>query len=165
MPRATDYVTGAAFPDTVGGVPFIQACHAGYLDSADFQVDRAYFTAPPTWPMPPAGQTPVSCRTIFAGSVAEADTTTSAVVLRVNDYRNLMNYQMPRHVFLAQCRHTLFDVDCNASGNMSAAAFAVNGVVGVGSMAEVVVAQGLAAPLGSRTYSLGRIVMTSGNNS
>lgn len=164
MPRAVDYVTGAAFPDLIGGVPFIQACMGGALDAADFQVDRAYFSAPPTWPMPPAGASPISCKTIFAGVVAEVDTTTSAAVVKINDYRNLMDYQMPRHVYQAQCRHTLFDVDCNASGNMNPASFAVNGVAAPGSTQETVVAQGLAVPSGSRTYALGRIVMTSGLN-
>jgi hypothetical protein len=164
MPRAVDYVTGAAFPDTVGSVPFIQAAHSGYFDAADFQVDRAYFAFPPAWPMPPAGRAPVSCKTIFAGTVAECDTTTSSVVMRINDYRSLMDYQMPRHVYFAQCRHTLFDIDCNASGNMLPASFAVNGVCAPGCTFETVIAQGLAKPLGSGTYALGMIVMTSGNN-
>lgn len=71
MPRPVDLVTGAAFPDTIGGVPWLQAANAGTLDGADFQVDECYFGAPPTWPMPAGGATPVGCKTIFAGVIAE----------------------------------------------------------------------------------------------
>src|ERR1700727_1236072 len=35
MPRPVDLVSGAPFPDTVGAVPFLQACQAGSFDAAD----------------------------------------------------------------------------------------------------------------------------------
>src|SRR5262249_22013884 len=72
--------------------------------------------------------------------------------------------QMPRHFYEAQCRHTLFDVGCNASGNMNAANFAVNGTVAAGSTQASIVGAALPVPKGSRTYALGKIVMTSGLN-
>lgn len=164
MPRPFDTVTGAAFPDQIGGVPWLQACQGGALDAADFQVDEAYFAAVPTWPMPPAGVSPVGCRTIFAGTIAEVDTTNSVAVLTVNDYRSLFTLQMPRNFYQSQCRHTLFDVGCNASGNMSSTSFAINGTVAAGSKQATIIGSGLPKPQGSGTYALGRIVMTSGLN-
>lgn len=164
MPRPVDPVTGAAFPDKIGNVPFLQACNGGALDAADFQVDEAYFSALPTWPMPPGGASPIDCKTIFAGKVGAVDTTNALAVLTVNDYRDLLSISMPRHFYQAQCRHTLFDVNCNADGNMAAAALAINGTVAAGSTQAAIVGQGLPAPAGSRTYTLGRIVMTSGLN-
>jgi hypothetical protein len=164
MPRPFDPVTGATFPDTIGSVPWLQAAQGGALDFADFQVDEAYFSSLPTWPMPPGGATPVGCRTIFAGNVANVDTTNAVAVLTVNDYRSLFTIQMPLHFYQAQCRFNLFDVGCNASGNMNAASFAINGTAAAGSTQATIIGNGLPVPQGSRTYALGRIVFTGGLN-
>jgi hypothetical protein len=160
MPRPFDTVTGALFPDTIGNVPWLQAASGGALDAADFQVDEAYFAGVPTWPMPPAGAVPVGCRTIFAGTVAEVDTTNAVAVLTVNDYRSLFTIQMPIHFYQAQCRHALFDNGCT----LNAAGFAINGTVAAGSTQATIIGSGLPAPQGSGTYTLGRIVFTSGLN-
>src|SRR5581483_9317923 len=164
MPRPFDPVTGTQWPDTIGSVPFIQAAQGGALDAADFQVDEAYFSSLPTWPMPAGGAQPVGCKTIFAGKIAEVDTTALAVVLTVNDYRDLLSISMPRHFYQAQCRHTLFNAACNASGNMNASSFAVNGSAAAGSSQSIIIGAGLPRPSGSATYKLGRIQMTNGAN-
>jgi hypothetical protein len=164
MPRPFDPVTGTVFPDQIGSVPFLQACQGGALDAADFQVDEAYFSALPALPLPPGGASPVDCRTIFAGKVGAVDTTNAVAVLSVNDYRDLLSISMPRHFYQAQCRHTLFDVNCNADGNVSAAAFAIAGTAAAGSTQAAIIGVGLPAPAGSRTYTLGRLVMTGGLN-
>lgn len=160
MPRPFDLVTGAAFPDTVGNVPFLQAAQGGAFDAADFQVDEAYFSSVPTWPIAPAGAVPVGCRTIFAGQVAEVDTTNLIAVFTINDYRSLLGLQVPIHNYQAQCRHALFDAGCQ----LIAASFAVNGAASAGSTQATIIASGLAVPQGSKTYTLGRLVMTSGLN-
>jgi len=160
MPRPFDLVTGAAFPDMIGEVPWLQAAQGGALDAADFQVDEAYFSAVPTWPIPPAGAVPVGCRTIFAGTVAEVDTTNAVAVLTVNDYRSLFTIQMPLHFYQAQCRHALFDNGCT----LNAASYAVACNVASGSTQSTIRGNGLAIPQGSGTYQLGRIVMTGGMN-
>lgn len=164
MPRPVDPITGAPFPDTIGSVPFLQACNGGALAAADFQVDEAYFGTLPTWPMPPGGAAPVDCRTIFAGKVGEVDTTNALAVLTISDYRDVLSISMPRRFYQAPCTHTLFDLDCNADGNMSAAAFGINGTVAAGSLQASIIGQGLPPPAGSKTYTLGRIMMTSGLN-
>lgn len=160
MPRPVDIVTGAAFPDTIGSVPWLQAAQAGSLDAADFQVDEAYFSSLPSWPMPPSGAVPVGCRTIFAGVIAEVETNSIQATLVVNDYRMLLAQQMPRRFFQAQCKNTLFDASCG----LIQASFAVPAVAAAASTQAVIVGQGLAAPQGSRTYTLGAIMFTDGLN-
>jgi Phage conserved hypothetical protein BR0599/Uncharacterized conserved protein (DUF2163) len=164
MPRPFDPVTGALFPDQISGQPFLAAAQAGAFDAADFQVDEAYFSALPTWPMPAGGASPVGCKTIFAGTIAEVDTTNAIAVLTVNDYRSLLTESIPIHPYEAQCRHTLFDAGCNASGNMNPASFAINGKVARGSTNSVIIGAGLPVPQGSGTYALGTVTFTSGNN-
>jgi Phage conserved hypothetical protein BR0599/Uncharacterized conserved protein (DUF2163) len=164
MPRPLEPVTGAAYPDQIAGQPFLAAAQAGAFDAADVQVDEAYFSALPTWPMPPGGASPVGCKTIFAGTVAEVDTTNAIAVFTINDYRSLLGTSIPIHFYQAQCRHTLFDAGCNASGNMNPASFAIAGTVAAGSTASTIVGAGLPAPAGSKTYALGKIVFNSGNN-
>jgi Uncharacterized conserved protein (DUF2163)/Phage conserved hypothetical protein BR0599 len=164
MPRPFDAVTGAPFPDTIGSVPFLQACAGGFLDAADFQVDEAYFSSLPTWPLPPGGASPVDCKTIFAGKIGAVDTTNAVAVLTVNDYRDLLSISMPRRFYQAQCHHVLFDADCNADGNMNAASFAATGTVAAGSSQSTIIAQAKPTALGSGTFTLGTLKMTSGLN-
>jgi hypothetical protein len=164
MARATDPVTGAAFPDVIGSIPWVQAAHSGYLDAADFQVDRAWFSSVPTWPMTPGGAIPTGTRTIFAGVVASIDASGVTVVVTAQDYRSLLSVSMPLHFWQGQCRHMLFDPGCNGDGTMTRGRFAVAGVAGAGSTQSIIVAPGLAAPGGSGTYALGTLVMTSGQN-
>ncbi len=160
MPRPVDPVTGETFPDKIGNVPWLQAAQGGVLDAADFQVDRAVFAAMPTWPMPPGGAVPVGfIPGIFAGVVAEVDTTEIAAVLSVNDYRSLLSIQMPLHFWSGTCRHTLFDVGCT----LSAAAFMTTGAA-LGGTTVASIVNALPVPAGSGTYVLGSIKFTSGLN-
>ena len=89
--------------------------------------------------MPPAGAVPVGAKTIFAGKVAAIDVTDLVTVFTVNDYRDLFTISMPRHFYQGQCRHVLFDVGCNASGNMRRDSFAQLGVVGPGTAQNSIV--------------------------
>lgn len=162
MPRSLDPVTGEAFPDTIGGVPWLQACRGGVFDYADFQVDRAFFATMPTWPMsvPPRGAAPVDVLNgIFAGVVGAVDVNDVSAILNVQDYRSLLSIQMPRNLFQAQCRHTLFDAGCQ----LVASAFQVSSAA-IGGSTSAAIANTLGAPTGSGTYVLGTITMTSGRN-
>ena len=164
MPRPTDPVTGTLFPDQVGNVPWIEAAHSGYFDFADFQVDRAYFSSMPTWPVPPTGAVPLGTKTIFAGCVAQVDATDLVVVFNVNDWRSILQTSVPLHFYQASCRHNLFGAGCNADGQMVFSSFSVAGVAGAGTTQANIVAPGQKAPPGSGTFALGTIKMTSGLN-
>lgn len=157
-PRNVDPVTGAAFPDTIGSVPWIAAARGGALDGADVQVDRAYFAAFPQ-PYTPS-MAPTAVYTIFAGRPGEVDTTDSLVVVTLNDYRELLSQNMPRNVYQASCRWTLFDAGCT----LNPASFAVTGTLDGASTRAALVSTAMLTPGGSGTFTLGKIVMSSGLN-
>lgn len=158
-PRPVDPLTGAAYPDTIGALPWLAAARAGALYGAQVDVDRAYLAAWPGWPLaqPVA---PVGVVRIFAGQVGTLDIGRSQCVMTVNSHLVLLGASMPRNLVQASCRHTLFDQGCG----LAASAFAVAGVAAAGSTAGLVQAPALAPPGGSGTYARGRIVMTSGQN-
>lgn len=160
LPRIRDDQNGEAYPDKIGGVPWVSAARAGALDNAEFQVDRAYFAAAPTFPLSAGNYaTPVGIITMFAGLVGEVDVGDTTVVINAIDHRSLLSMNLPHNYFRSSCRHTLFDAGCQ----LVAASFKTSGTVGASSTRSTIHST-IAAPPGSATYALGRIVMTSGNN-
>ncbi|HZT50610.1 MAG TPA: DUF2163 domain-containing protein [Stellaceae bacterium] len=160
-PRDVDLATGAAAPDRIGTAPWLAALRAGALDGAEVQVDRAFA---PDWSAAVPGQNgrralaPTGIVTIFYGRVAEGDAGRSQAVITINSHLKLMAGQMPRRLYQAACIHTLFDRGCT----LEAADFAVSGTVASVSADGSAVTATLAAPAGSGTYALGRIVMADG---
>lgn len=157
MPRIVDPITGAMFPDQINGSPWTAAARQGALDGADYQVDRAYFAA---WPQPYLPLfSPVGIITIFAGLTAEVDVNDTTVAITSNDYRTLLDTSMPRNLYQAGCSHTLFDAGCS----LGALAFKSSGALIAGASRSVLLSAPLAA-LGSGTFALGSVMMTSGLN-
>lgn len=158
LPRIVDPITGTLFPDTINGSPWTAAARQGAIDGADVQIDRGYFAS---WPVPyRTVATPVGILTVFAGRAAEVDVTDLKVIVTINDYRELLGIKMPKDVYQAGCRHTLYDVGCT----LSAAAFS-RATMAIGGTSRAVLKSNVAAPPGSATYTLGKIKMTSGLNS
>ena len=165
MPRPFDLITNVEFPDMIGSVPWLEAAQAGALDAADVQVDRAYFFRTPVHPMPQGGQVPAGTLTIFAGLMAEVDTTDTVAVLTIQDYRSLLSFSMPRHYFQGMCRHQLYDAGCNANGNMNRAVFASDATAAnTSTQSQIVASAPLSTPGGSGTFTLGQLQFTSGLN-
>lgn len=158
MPRPVDDVSGAAYPDTIGSVPWLAAAAAGALDGATVTVDRAYFALPLPFvqaaPLPPLG-----VLRLFAGRIAEVDLGRTAAVLTINSHLEVLNVQIPRNLFQASCRHRLFDAGCT----LNAADFAYGGTCTAGSSRFQLISA-IAPPAGSGTFTLGRVMMTSGLN-
>lgn len=159
VPRAVDPFTGTAWPDKIGSQSWAAAAASGVFDGAEIQVDTAYWAA---WPQP--WTTPLSApvgvvTSVFAGRVAGVEPVRGLILITVNSHLELLHTLMPRNVFQAGCRHTLFDVGCA----LSAAAFAVDGTASADSDGATVVSA-VGAPSGSGSYVLGQIVMTSGAN-
>lgn len=160
-PRPVDLVTGAAAPDRIGSATFLAALRAGALDGAEVQVDRAFA---PDWNAVAPGQngrlalTPTGIVAIFYGRIAEGDAGRSQAVITVNSHLKLIASQMPRRLYQAACIHTLFDAGCG----LAAADFAVSGTVASVSADGSTVMASLAAPTGSGSYALGRMVMQNG---
>lgn len=159
MPRQRDPVTGAAYPDTILGMPWLSAAVSGVLDGATVLVQRAYLAAPPSNPVPAAGVTPTGFLTIFLGIVAEVDIGPTRATVQIRDMRQLLTTMMPRLIYQAPCTHILFDNRCG----LSAAAFAVSGTALAGSTNGVIQAS-VSAPSGSGTFTLGTLRFTSGLN-
>ncbi len=156
-PRPRDPLGGAAYPDTIGGIPFLAAIRTGALDGAIVQIDRAYL---PAWP----GYTghaanPTGVITLFAGVVAEAEATRSGVALVINSHIERLGDTMPRNLYQAGCRHSLFDSQCGVAAGL----YAVNGVIPV-TLSGPLLTLPMAPPAGSGTYTLGTMAMTSGIN-
>jgi uncharacterized phage protein (TIGR02218 family) len=159
-PRAMDDLTGAAYPDRIGGQPWLQALAAGALDGATVEVDYAFFAGPPT--VGATTWTPVGAICWFYGRVATVDFGRSAAVISINSHLELLDIAMPRNLFGAHCRHTLFDAGCS----LAQSAFAVGGTVGAGSTQNAIVSTAV-PPAGAGaggTFALGQVVMTSGGN-
>lgn len=155
IPRARDPITGAAFPDKIGVLPWLAAAAGGALDGATVTVERAFAAAWPT-PWTPSLIITTIPIVIFKGRMAAVDVGRSYAILNVNDFREILNISMPRNLYQAGCRFALFDDSCS----LSAAAFAVAGTVltvdGAVITAALVQASGY--------FDLGQIVMTSGDN-
>lgn len=157
-PRPVDPITGAAFPDKIGGVPWIQAAWSGALAGADVFVDRAYF---PGWPQPWAPvATPTGVLRIFAGQPAEVDVGDLMVAITLNDYRQRLSTNTPTGIFQAGCRHTLFDAGCT----LVAATLGVTSACIGGTTRAILKSPAAPPPSSSGTFVLGRIAMTSGAN-
>jgi uncharacterized phage protein (TIGR02218 family) len=155
-PRNLDILTGALWPDAIGTQTWLAAVQGGALDGAEVQVDRAFA---PSWPaIPTAPLAPTGIVTIFAGRVGEVDLGRSQAVLTLRSHLKILANPLPRNLFQASCIHTLFDAGCT----LAASDFVVSGTVaGLGAAANVFTST-IAAPAGSGTYALGRVVMTSG---
>jgi hypothetical protein len=157
-PRPIDPISGAAYPDMIGDVPWLAAARGGALDGAVVQVDRAFLPVWPTFPRNPV-VTPIGVVNIFTGRVATLDIGRSAIGITINSHLELLDTQMPRNLYGSGCRHLLYDQGCQ----LPAASYRQTGVVAAGSTASVVLST-VAAPSGSGTYALGSLVGTSGKN-
>lgn len=141
--------------DMIGDLDFLPAIRAGLLDGATVSVDRAYVTA---WPvMPGLKLTPIGTVNVFYGRVAEIDFGRSAVVVNMNDPRELLDVQMPRNLYSAQCRYTLFDAGCTLNRDDFDSSALITGVPGL----EVLTTSVVAA---DDYFSLGYALFTSGRN-
>lgn len=143
-----DVVPGTA---TVEGHTWFDAVRLGLFDGADFELDRGYSTA---YGVVSTGNAPI----LFKGRVAEIEADRGIITFSINDYRELLNQQMPRWLFAASCQNALYDASCTlVSSN-----FQSTGTVGAGSSFSFIVASTLAQA--SQYFDLGKIKFTSGNN-
>jgi hypothetical protein len=158
MPRATDPITGAAYPDSIGSASWLAAARAGALNGALVTIDRAYFPTWPAFPRPIAIQ-PTGVLRWFGGRPASIDVGRTQCQITLNSHLELLDTQMPRRLFQPGCINTLFDVGCT----LNAAAYATSGTINAASNSAVIVAT-IGTPSWTGTFALGRIKMTSGAN-
>jgi len=159
-PLSADPVTGAPYPATIYGQPWIAAARAGALDGATVDIHRAYWAAWPTRPLSAPGQlVPTYVLTdVFAGRVAAVDLTRTEAIVSINSHMEVLQRQMPRNVWQAGCRHTLYDAGCTLSRGSFSASGTVGTVTNNGQFLTNVIA---ASPV---TYALGSLTWLTGNN-
>jgi hypothetical protein len=147
MPRSSD---------VIGSLPWLSAARAGILQEAIVRVDRGYVSA---WPTTPAlTLVPVGLVNVFFGRVAEIDFGRSSVQININDPRELLDIDMPRNVYSAQCRYALFSPQCTLNPASFASSVAVIGVTSTQIFRASLPAQV------DNYFALGNLVFTSGQN-
>jgi len=156
LPNAANSYAGS----TIGGVFWLAALRAGVLDGATVQIDRAYWDNRSSgMPQGAMSISPLGVVNIFTGRVAEVDMGRTNCVVNINSHLELLNQTMPRNLFQSGCRWTLFDSGCT----LQASSFAKSATAAAGTTSNILTSA-VAAPSGSGTYALGRIVFTSGQN-
>lgn len=133
----------------VANVPLPQFARNGGFDGARIQLDR-YFSA--SWTSTACGSV-----NLFSGRVAEIEITGTEVHMAVKSDLELLSVQMPRNIYMAGCRHTLYDAGCG----LVAANFTVTGNVSANSTVSSINCN-LAQAAGY--FDLGTIVFTTGQN-
>ncbi len=134
---------------TVQGVPLAQFAREGGFDGARVQLDR-YFSA--SWQSASCGSV-----NLFTGRVSELTVTGTKVQMSVKSDLELLNIQMPRNIYMAQCAHTLYDAGCG----LVAANFTVTGNTTANSTRTAVHCN-LAQAAGH--FDLGTVKFTTGSN-
>ncbi len=120
------------------------------------RVDRGYVSA---WPATPTlSLVPIGLVNVFYGRVAEIDFGRSSVQININDPRELLDIDMPRNLYTAQCRYALFSPQCM----LNAATFAKNVTVGVVTTTQQFTISDTTEVDGY--YALGNLVFTGGKN-
>lgn len=152
--------------DLIGSMPWLQAAASGALDDADCIVSRAYFGTMPNWSPGSvgyigAGAVPVGTLIMFRGYLGEVDLGQTTAILTINDYKQLLQQQMPRNLYGAACKHIFGDARCT----INLASFTQSGVTSATSTPSTIIAQQtMPDPGGSHTYALGTMKMLAGAN-
>jgi uncharacterized phage protein (TIGR02218 family) len=133
------------------GVTFLQAVAAGFLDGADFTLERAFFA--PDW------GTCVGSIIRFYGRVSDiSDFTRTEIPVSVKSYLELLNVKMPRNLYQPACRRTLYDGGCL----VAKASYTANSTAQSGSSKTLILTT-LSNAAGY--FDMGEVVFTSGQNS
>ena len=138
--------------DGIGGLPW-----NGWIDEFRLSVGIARWTSNFTPPTEQYSGTYVIVD-YFAGRVAAVDVMRNQAVVSVNSWLDQFKLMMPRNLWQAACRWTLFDAGCT----LSQGAFAVSGAAQAATTQSQIVTSGLAKPAG--WFQFGQVTMTSGLN-
>ena len=90
--------------DLIASVDFFTAARMGLFDAARFTLSKLV--------MPTYGDTSLGAVQRFSGRIADVEFDRMSLKFTVRSDLELLNAQMPRNLFQAQCGHTLFDDAC-----------------------------------------------------
>jgi uncharacterized phage protein (TIGR02218 family) len=134
--------------DTVGGVPFLQALRGRVFDGCTIKRERAFLTA---WDVAPVGTV-----LLFKGRIGTIDKigrTTAEIT--VNSDLVLLDIDMPRNIYTANCQHVLYDSGCTIVKE----SYGLDGVVLAGSTRTTV-----GWDFATTAYSQGTVTFLTGAN-
>jgi uncharacterized phage protein (TIGR02218 family) len=139
--------------DAVGSVPMMQALAAGLFDGAEVARWRMFLDSSRNL----KGVIPE-----FLGRVGDVKITRTKADIQVRSWLELLNVNVPGHVYQPGCRRVLFDAKCG----VSRAAFTVAGVLGSADSTRRVHTTTSAAVVGkpAEWAALGEMAFTSGAN-
>ncbi len=146
-------ITIAARPsDTFGGAPFLQAMHNGLFDGAEIIRTRVFLAS---WAVADLAN-PIGGVILFKGRVGSIDSIgRTSAQMTVNSDLVLLDIQMPRNLYAANCQHRLYDVGCG----LVKSAHGASGTVGTGSNLTEINWSGA-----NGNYAQGTITFSSGAN-
>ncbi len=160
IPTTQDPFSGLyTYPDVIGGTPWLAGCRAGLFDGAAVLVRRGIWAAPPTVPYTRASQTCVDSLIVFSGLVGQVDCSQTVTFFMCNDYKYLLNMNMPRNVYQSACRNMLGDARCTV--NLSSYVKTATATTG---STQYAVKASPSALGGSLLWQLGMMTATSGLN-
>ncbi len=134
---------------TLNGQLLSQAALQGLFDGARLVLTRSFSK---DWQSASCGSL-----TLFNGRVAQITVSGSEIAMTINSDLEILNTQMPRNVYMASCRHTLFDGGCT----LNASSFTSSGNTAAGSTTTQI-SSNLTQPDGY--FALGIMMWTSGAN-
>lgn len=140
----------AETPTTIGGVPIIQFISKGGLTNARVVLERLFCSI---------DNVPVGTLVIFSGRVGAVDGGRHVKTVQVLSDLELLNVMVPRDVFQAGCKNTLFDQWCTLS---RAAYTSTSTASGPTDVTQTTFAIALTQADGY--FDLGVVTMTSGAN-
>jgi uncharacterized phage protein (TIGR02218 family) len=141
-------VLSARETDTVEDAPFLQALRSGVFDGCAIQRELAFLSA---W-----NAAPVGAVIVFKGRMGTIDRIGRVgAEITVNSDLVLLDLEMPRNFYAANCQHVLYDSGCA----LNKEAFGANGEVINGSTRSNILWAG-----GSSAYSQGTITFLTGAN-
>ena len=139
----------AGTTNLVNGVPLLQAIAGGALDYADVTVQRVFMA---TW-----GDTSAGAITLLTGRVADVQATRTSATITVKSYLDLLQMDMPRNLYQANCCYSLYNGGCG----VSAASMAVAGTVGASSTTTLM---NIVTSQTAGWFSQGYVIFNSGQN-
>lgn len=135
--------------DIFDGQPLPAFAERGGFDGARVEVSRVFMEA--------FGDTSAGAVYIFSGRVSETSPSRTSTHLTVNSDLELLNIKLPKFVYQASCRNTLYDVGCT----VNRASFAETGSSIIGSSTSAVHSS---LSFADNYFTLGTIEFTSGQN-
>jgi len=134
---------------TIAGVPILQACRLGYLDSCRILMSKLFMASP--------GDVSAGAVPWFQGRVSDVDATRIAARVTIESDMALLNIAMPRNLIQVGCTHRLFDDGCT----LDSASWVVAGAVATVNVDRTAITTNLTQANG--WFDLGVLTWTSGD--